>query len=146
MPDHAVAVGVRWVHVAAMGLLLGGAVLATLALASDRARAPRATLRAYEWTYWAAAGAAVLTGVGNLGAFGRGLPGPGTRWGLLLAAKLGLVLVLLAASLPRTLLAARVPDEGPVPPRLRRVLLAAYGLTIAILALVSVLAVVMAHG
>ena len=49
-----------------------------------------------------------MTGIGNLAAFGAALLGPSTEWGATLALKLGLVLLLVVLSLPRTLAVARI--------------------------------------
>lgn len=147
MPDHAVAVAVRVAHVLAMGLMLGGASVVAATLAAEPRRAPRTLLRAYEWTFWGALGVAVMTGVGNLGAFGGALPGPSSRWGLLLAAKLAALLGLVGVGLVRTLLALRHgSEESSTPPGGRGALLWAYGATAVLLLLMALLAVVMAHG
>jgi len=125
---------IRAVHVAAAATLLGGAVLLA---ALPRARAMRDAAVAYEWMFWPLLGVLVLAGVGNLGAFGSGLPAPGSAWGGRLTAKLLLVVVLLALSAVRTL--ALVLGCGP------RVLGALHTLTAALLAAVLALAEVLAH-
>lgn len=79
---------IRTVHVLAMALLVGGAA----GLWAAARRTPddlHALATGYEWLFWAALGVLVLTGVGNLGALGA--PGPATRWGQVLLAKLALV-------------------------------------------------------
>src|SRR5687767_3429351 len=57
----------------------------------------------YEQVFWAAAGVLVMTGIGNLGAFGASLLEPSTSWGTTLIAKLWLVAALILVSLPRSL-------------------------------------------
>src|SRR5262245_35746877 len=95
---HLLSSLIRWLHVAAMAGLLGGAVLV-----SGIARRPRTpgavgpddpflvAARAYEWLFWTALGVLVMTGVGNLGAFGPALPGRETAWGGKLIFKLAAI-------------------------------------------------------
>lgn len=114
LDHHTLAIAVRWLHVAAMALALGGALLvAWLAFREPADRVVAVALR-YEQAFWLAAGVLVMTGVGNLGAFGVGLPQPGTGWGMTFSAKLLLVAVIVVASLPRTLVVALpgVPPTG----------------------------------
>lgn len=111
--DHqAMAIAVRWLHVAAMALALGGTLL--VAWLSFREPAERVVTVAarYEQVFWLAAGTLVMTGVGNLGAFGTGLPLPGTGWGSTFTTKLILVAVIVALSLPRTLVVALPGTPG----------------------------------
>ncbi|MGE5262501.1 MAG: hypothetical protein ACM3S0_03900, partial [Acidobacteriota bacterium] len=42
----------------------------------------------YELLFWFAIGVQVITGIGNLGSFGAGLPPPDSAWGLKLTIKL----------------------------------------------------------
>ena len=123
------AVLIRTIHTLAMGALVGGAILAAAAPAASRA---------YERVFWPALGLMVLAGVGNLGAFGAGLPPPSTRWGALFTAKMTLVAALLAVSAVRARLVAR-----PAP---TRALVGAHAATATILLGIVTLAVVMAHG
>lgn len=152
MSEHGVEVAVRVAHVLAMGLMLGGAVVVAALLAMDGRRPPRALLRAYEWTFWGGLGVAVMTGVGNLGAFAGALPGTGSRWGVLLTLKLALLVALAFLGVLRALLALRASAEAEadapamMAPRARRALFMAYGATAAVLLLMALLAVVMAHG
>ncbi|WP_202932635.1 hypothetical protein, partial [Halorussus salinus] len=125
---------VRALHVLAMALVLGGATLTWWlfrridpAVAADSGRdtdsgsdadsdsapdstAPPATetavsvAAAYERGFWAALGVLVMTGVGNLGTLAPYVPAAGTRWGTVFAAKLALVVAVLALSVVRTLL------------------------------------------
>lgn len=168
---------VRLVHVLGMAVLLGGAALAWDAFrgAGDHdasADAPDGTdadgndadddsegagesgsgaLRLaghYEWVFWAAMGLLVVTGVGNLGALGP--PGPGTRWGTVLTAKLLVVTAFVLGSFLRTLavvdLRARAstgPADGADGRRFCR---RAYAATAWSLVAVVALAEVLAHG
>ena len=76
MDHQSVALIVRWLHVAAMAVMLGGAALVTwLAMRSSRAVIAETAVR-YEQLFWAGLGVIVMTGVGNLGAFGLALPQP----------------------------------------------------------------------
>ena len=143
-----VHVAIRWLHVAAMATAFGGAVT-VLALATrpraDSASAVLAVALRYEWTFWASAGILVMTGIGNLAAFGTALLGPSTEWGATLVLKLGLVLVLVVLSLPRTLAVARISaalagDESIA--ALRNL----YAATTAAFAVILALALWLAHG
>lgn len=139
--DHqATAIAVRWLHVAAMALASGGTLLvAWLSFREPADRVVTVALR-YEQVFWLAAGTLVMTGVGNLGAFGTGLPLPGTGWGSTFTSKLILVAVILVASLPRTLVVAL-----PGTPRIQ-VLRTIYSGTAVGLVAVAGLAVMLAHG
>jgi uncharacterized membrane protein len=130
---------VRTVHVLGMVLLLGGSAFAWNALRVD----PDSSFPAlYEWLFWGAMGAMLVTGVGNLGVLGA--PGPATRWGRLLTVKLALVLAVLLGSLLRTLVVERLRegDTTAASGSLRRL----YGATTLALLAVVVLAEVLAHG
>ena len=71
--------------------------------------------RAYEWIFWGAMGVLVMTGIGNLAAFGEGLPEPETDWGTALVIKLTAVGVFGVASLVRSLLVVQL---GETPERI----------------------------
>ena len=139
---------IRWLHVAAMAVAFGGAVLVVVVAASARTQNALVQIGlAYEWAFWGAAGTLAMTGVGNLGAFGQSLPEPATAWGATLEVKLVVVLGLVLVSLPRTLAVARFASTGPMAgaagvKRLRTV----YGATVAAFAIVVALAVTLAHG
>jgi len=140
LDHHTLAVAVRWLHVAAMAMTLGGALLvAWLAFREPAERVVAVALR-YEQTFWLAAGVLVMTGVGNLAAFGTGLPQPGTGWGAVFTTKLLLVAVIIAGSLPRTL-AVALPGI-PTAAALRTL----YAGTALALAAIAGLAVMLAHG
>ena len=145
-----VHVAIRWLHVAAMATALGGAIT-VLALATrpraDSASAVVAVATRYEWLFWAAAGILVMTGIGNLAAFGAALLGPSTEWGATLVLKLGLVLLLVVLSLPRTLAVARISvlleaDGRRSIAALRNL----YAATTAAFAVILALALWLAHG
>ncbi|WP_254543180.1 hypothetical protein [Halomarina pelagica] len=99
----------------------------------------------YERLFWGAAGVAVMTGVGNLGALAPGLPPSDSAWGLALTVKLAGVLGLLLGSVPRTLLVARCDAAGTVGDGVRT-LRRGYGATALYLTGVLALAEVLAHG
>ena len=142
---------VRLVHVLAVAVLVGGAVMTWIALTRDsdrpgsRVRDSLALAESYEWLFWGAVGLIVMTGVGNLGAFAPNVPGPGTSWGGTFALKLLVVLGLLAFSAGRTVLlrlvAARVDERAATQPLGR-----AYAITAVALAAALALAEVLAHG
>lgn len=148
--QHSLSLAVRWLHVAAMAFIGGGALLLWLAL-RDRT-APgwnrleggglvRAAI-AYERGFWIAAGLLVLTGVGNIAAFGTALQGPASGWGMTLIWKLAVVVALLGLSTVRSLVVARI--EGA--PAGARVLAPMFGATAVVVAAIVGLASYMAHG
>jgi hypothetical protein len=97
----------------------------------------------YEWIFWAAIGVQVMTGVGNLGAFGDALPSPDSAWGTKLIVKLLAVLALAILSVPRTMaVVAMAGDRTPQP----GLLSALYGGTTAIVVGIAGLAVWLAVG
>jgi hypothetical protein len=142
--DHAaLALAIRWLHVVAMAVALGGAaLLAWLSWREPAARVVPLALR-YEQLFWAAAGILVLSGVGNLGAFGVALPAPGTDWGRTFVTKLGLVALLAALSLPRSLAVLRLAGQAGARDGTLRLL---YGGTLALLAVIVGLAERLAPG
>lgn len=155
MDPHALSWVIRLMHVAAMAILLGGAVTIwaitvrlKASLLPDQARLLRAAATPYEWAFWGAIGVLISTGVGNLGAFGTGIPGPSTTWGEKLVVKLALVLLLLLWSVVRTfwvirLEAAAVVGVSAVGQRVAQVLYA--GTALLAIAILTV-AVSLAHG
>lgn len=146
---------IRLIHIAAMALLLGGALLLS-ALAWKNRKAPdngpleelMAAARAYERLFWLPAGLIVLTGIGNLGVFGAGLPGPGTSWGKGFLIKMGGVALLLLISIYRSLLVtgARQTHEPGRNPHSEPALLPLYGGTALILLTIVFLGVWLSHG
>jgi hypothetical protein len=149
MDPNVLHVAVRWLHVVAMAVALGGAALLfVLAARLSRVGIPAQALvriaALYEWIFWAAAGTLAMTGVGNLGAFGTALPPPQTGWGMTLTIKLGFVVLLVLLSLPRTLAVARLAlgaASAAIGP-----LRALYGTTTAVFGTIAALAVWLAHG
>ncbi|MFB6171570.1 MAG: CopD family protein [Haloarculaceae archaeon] len=140
----------RFVHVLGMALLLGGSAGTWGALRWFEGRPARAFGLAvrYEWLFWGVVAVMVVTGVGNVGAFGRGLPGPDSAWGATFTAKLLAVAGLLAGSLVRSLLVERCDDRSA--PATRRAALArvrvSYGATAWYVVGLLALAEVLAHG
>lgn len=150
LPSHVVlqtgtAVIVRWLHVLAMAVVTGGAVLTWATVRFPVAGDPPiGVVVAYEWLFWTGMGVLVMTGIGNLGSLAPVLPRPGTPAGSLLAVKLPFVLLVLIGSVPRTLAVERI-RRTPDPPTTVS-LGTPYGLTsIGLVGLVAV-AVVLAHG
>ncbi|WP_136589870.1 hypothetical protein [Salinigranum halophilum] len=145
-PLAVTTLGVRWLHVLAATVAVGGGVLTWLRFRVEpfdgEGRDAVRLARAYEWLFWAAVGTLVMTGVGNLGAFAPTLPGG--AWRTTLDAKLALVVVVLVGSAVRTRLLVRVRrSAGGVPMRLLR---RAYGATALGLVALLTLAEVLAHG
>lgn len=125
-----------------MSLAFGGAFLVTWLSWRTRDHVIETAVR-YEQVFWAAAGVLVMTGIGNLGAFGVSLLEPSTAWGTTLVAKLWLVAVLIIVSLPRSLVVALLASET----RQRSVdLRLVYTVTTAMFSAIVALAMVLAHG
>lgn len=148
---ESVHLAVRFLHVLAMALVLGGAVVLwglfhRLDQTTDGS-AELATASRYEWLFWTAVGALVATGVGNLGALSPGVPGPTTGWGRTLAVKLLAVVAFLLLSAVRTALVDRL-EHRPIAPSASecRLLARSYAATAIYLGAVVALAEVLAHG
>jgi hypothetical protein len=143
---HTLSLFVRWAHVAGMAAILGGALLVWwmgVRRAGAEARIVVDVAERYEWIFWAAIGVQVMTGVGNLGAFGDALPPSESAWGTKLIVKLVAVLALAILSVPRTMaVVALAGDRTPQP----GLLPALYGGTTAIVVGIAGLAVWLAHG
>ena len=146
LDPHALTLVVRWSHVAAMATALGGALLvAAVVLTRRDERGSLAVAVAYERLFWASTGVLVMTGVGNLGAFGRALPEPATEWGTAFAVKLVAVAALLAVSLPRTVAVLRLERRSLEGAAVRGALRGVYGTTVGLLAAIVFVAEVLAH-
>lgn len=142
MDNQSLSLAIRWLHVTAMAVAFGGALLVTwLAWRLPADRILDIAIR-YEQLFWAAAGVLVLSGVGNLGAFGLALPAPSTAWGATLTLKLSLVTLLILFSLPRSLAVARLMATGAGATSRLRVL---YAATVGLLAVIAGLAELLAH-
>jgi hypothetical protein len=145
---------VRYVHIASVALLTGGAVFAAVSCETRDSFEARAdigaivhTALAYEWTFWSVVGVAAATGVSNLGLKGEGLLGPETSWGTALSIKLGAILLLLALSFIRSDIVARSNDTPTIDrDRVRRVLAVLYGITALTLLGALWLGLGLAHG
>ena len=143
--SSALHLAVRTVHLLSMVALVGGSAATWHALrTTDRVGAAR--LRRVECAFWTVTGLLLATGVGNLGALGA--PGPGTRWGGLLTAKLLVVLAVVLGSFVRTSLVLRLPDGDAAPPAAGHaaVIERSYLVTTWSLLAVVVLAEMLAHG
>jgi len=152
LDPHALHLAIRWLHVAAMATAFGGALTVFALSARTRTGALDSALvevaLRYEFMFWLAAGVLAMTGIGNLAAFGTGLPLSRTDWGMTFVLKLGFVLGLIVLSLPRTLAVARLRRSASRLPTeaLRSRLGAMYGGTGAAFAVALGLAVWLAHG
>lgn len=146
LPPGPTHLAVRWLHVLAMATLVGGALLCWgLLRRQDSDELP--VLRAYEWLFWAGAGLAVLTGVGNLGVIGPAVPHPRTAWGMAFSVKLVGVLGLLLGSAVRTLGVLHLADaSGDLSPAILDRLRTSYAATALWLLGILALAEVLAHG
>jgi hypothetical protein len=151
-PSFQLWFAVRYVHVASVALLAGGAtLLAAWCLMPRTAAGAEAALVAapiYEWAFWLLAGLVAVTGVSNLGLKGEGLMGPGTSWGRALTTKLAAVLTLLLVSLLRSDFVIRW-GAAPCPAlsnRPRTVAGALYAATVAVLLAAMWIGLGLAHG
>ena len=140
---------VRCVHVVAVAVALGGSTM--VAVAATHPEVPRdggvfGLLVSYERLFWIALGVIAMTGVGNLGAFGAGLPGADTLWGRRLTLKLSLVVGLVVLSLVRTAFVARIRNAGTLPSETGwRIVRGFYELTAATMGAILVVALTLAH-
>ena len=140
---------VRYVHVASVALLAGGASLlavACLVPATAGESHPLRTATAYEWIFWMLVGLAAVTGVSNLGLKGDGLLGPATSWGRALTTKLGVVFGLLALSLVRTDFVIRCAGAAALTDRARAIAGWFYAATVAVLLAALWIGLGLAHG
>src|SRR5258706_13809363 len=96
-----------------MAAILGGALLVSwLAVGDPDERFVVRVAARYEQVFWGGIGILVMTGIGNLYAFGLAPPSPATPWGGTFMAKLWSVGALVALSLPRSLAVARIVMGG----------------------------------
>ncbi|MDA0353534.1 MAG: hypothetical protein O3A10_15195 [Chloroflexi bacterium] len=148
MDGHVIHVAVRMIHVLAATILVGGSLGIAIAgwsvPAPQRGTAFIATAARFEIAFWLAFGAIVATGVGNLGVFGLGLPGPETDWGRTFVFKMALVVVLMLLSAVRALSVIRLRDIGVT--REVHVFVDLYAATSALTAVIVCAAVWLAHG
>jgi putative copper export protein len=141
---------VRWLHVSSASFLLGGALLLFILFqVSKRRGADRQTMldlmQAYEWASWGAIGLIVMTGVGNLGHFGAGLPARDSDWGRDFTLKLALVGFFLAFSAVRSLSVVLVQTQPEPSRRLPPALQGMYGATALFIVAILGVAVALAH-
>lgn len=138
---HALTLAIRWLHVAAMAVAFGGAFLVAWLAWRTKDHVIETAVR-YEQVFWAAAGVLVMTGIGNLGAFGVSLLEPSSAWGTTLIVKLWLVAVLIIVSLPRSLIVLLASQTEASSVDLRPV----YAITTVVFASIVALAIVLANG
>lgn len=142
---HVLSVGIRWLHVVAMAVALGGSVLLALTIRSARSPEQLDAVIGYERAFWIAAGVLAMTGIGNAAAFGVGLPGPESSWGSTFTLKLVGVLVLVLISLPRTIVVSQLARRTDARGASSAVLGNLYGVTALWLVATLALAVWIAH-
>jgi len=131
---------VRWLHLLAMAVAVGGGALAWATSRTADAATTRAVAHAYEPAFWLALSVLVATGVGNLGALAPAIPRG--AWSTALLGKLALVLVVLVGSAVRTAMVwAAEPRADATAPLAR-----SYAFTTAALVAVVGLGTVLAHG
>lgn len=155
LDQHFLSFWIRLVHVISMACLLGGAVLLMI-LIWDAVRPEKSEHNAwlviaaqrYEWLFWLAIGVQVITGIGNIGSFGAGLPPPDSAWGIKLTIKLLMVALFIPISLVRTIVVARLstPQQAAPSMPVAMVLKGAWGFTSVFLGAIVLLAEALAHG
>ncbi len=152
LDQHLLSFAVRWIHVISMSLLLGGALLFVAVIYDSAQSSPKEWLtgmaRRYEWIFWFAIGTQIITGIGNIGSFGAGVPPPYSAWGAKLMIKLIVITFFVILSLVRTLVTVRVDACAPAlqTNRVSNFLRDAYGLSAAVLVSIVLLAEALAHG
>jgi hypothetical protein len=138
MDHETLTLAIRSLHVAAMAAAFGGAILVTwLAWRRPPDRVIDIAL-GYEQLFWLAAGVLVMTGFGNLGAFGAALPVPPATGD----ARSSRSSWSWRCSIPRSLAVIELSGRPGGGGALR----AAYTGTTGVLAVIVGLAVVLAHG
>jgi hypothetical protein len=150
-PFFQVWFAVRYLHLAAVALLAGGALIIAAGCfvrVADSETDPLHPASLYEWIFWLLIGVVAVTGVSNLGLKGDGLLGPSTSWGRALSTKLGVVIGLLALSFVRTDFVIRCGGAAPgvVPVRARAVAGWLYAATVAVLLGAMWIGLGLAHG
>jgi hypothetical protein len=141
----ALHLAVRWLHVCAMAVAFGGAVLVLVTTWNRLAPVVVAVALGYEWAFWGALGVLAMTGIGNLGAFGVTLPEPATPWGQTLVVKLATVMALAIVSVPRTLAVIALSDRGETAVAPVSRLRALYAISVVAFAIIVALAEMLAH-
>lgn len=141
---------VRYLHIAAAAILIGGAVLMCALCARGTALGPTAAFdvaSAYEWIFWTVIALSVATGVSNLGLKGDGLLPAQTQWGAALTLKLGEALLLLCLAAVRTDVITRCRERGGATAgRARPLLTSLYAVTALVLLGMLWLGLGLAHG
>ena len=155
LDQHFLGFWIRLIHVVSMACMLGGAVL-LLTLVWDATRLEKSAHSAwlviaaqrYEWLFLLAIGVQVITGIGNIGSFGAGLPPSDSAWGLKLTIKLLTVALFIPISLVRTIVIARLgsPQIAAHSVTVATVLKGASGVTVLFLGVIVLLAEALAHG
>ena len=152
LDQHFLSFWIRWIHVISMAFMLGGVML-LFALVIDSHKTERNSFllviaRKYESFFWLAIGVQVITGIGNIGSFGAGIPSVTSDWGIKLLLKLIFVVLFVLLSLVRTLLATRLEsNKNPIAWRTtREVLKSMYSLTAIVLGAIVLMAEALAHG
>jgi hypothetical protein len=148
--QHTLSFMVRWIHVCSMAFLLGTSVfLFALAFQSrglgpgDQGRLLLGVAQRFEFLFWVAIGVQVITGIGNLGAFGANLPPPASIWGSKFVVKLSLFLLFMLLSDIRSLVVVHlgvraITIDAARMSRLARGIYGSTGVTLAVLVLIAV--------
>ena len=149
------ALSVRLLHVLAMAAVTGASVFLCLLFLKSGDTSPEcrthqvyAWAKSFEWLFWIAMGILAMTGVGNLGAFGRDLPELNTVWGQTFITKLSVLLLFLILSLFRTFLVAwsEIGQDLLSSVTGRRILIGSYVATACFLVTFLGIAMSLAHG
>ena len=116
---HTFSFWIRWVHTVSMGFLVGGTLLMWVDTLRPRAEGEHAwygpLAERFELFFWLAMGVQVITGIGNLGAFGASLPQPTSAWGArrVVILLISLKVTVLAPILSNTSPTINAPTAGP---------------------------------
>jgi hypothetical protein len=151
LPSFELWFAVRYLHVASVTLLVGGALVTCglcLVLAADAESSvlPRITAL-YEWMFWSVVGVTVVTGISNLGLKGEGLMPAASSWGRALTVKLSLAILLLCIALLRSDVVIRLRGAGAgASARANQVLASLYGVTVVLFLAALWLGLGLAHG
>jgi uncharacterized membrane protein len=136
---------IRWLHVGAGMVLVGGAALLAFrfAAAEPSLEGTWTIARRYEWLCWAALAVLVASGIGNLGGFGAAMPDARSSWGQAFLVKLTLVMVLATLSVVRTAAVVQLAGSAATFPGALRGL---YAVTALLGVAIAGAAQLMAHG
>jgi hypothetical protein len=151
LPSFELWFAVRYLHVASVALLVGGALVMCglcLVLAGDTESSVLSRITTlYEWLFWSVIGVTVVTGISNLGLKGEGLMPAASSWGRALTVKLSLAILVLCLALLRSDVVIRLRGAAVGgSARANHVLASLYGATVVLFLAVLWVGLGLAHG